>query len=156
MRTAVDSATGRRGPASGVPALWVALWTLSACTSGPFAPGCNDRQTGTLIDASGTVAAGATVSYEVTSSINSNLFFTVLWSDAAVDLGLQVTTLACGVHVGCAVGDPPLTARRTAQPTREMQLDGSLGKRYRIDVLGDVTQEQAFTIRVTFDTGICT
>ena len=155
MRTRVDRATGWRGPAFGVSALWVVLWTLSACNSGPLAPGCNDRQTGTLIDALGTVAAGATVSYEVTSSLSSNLFVAVLWSDAAVDLGLQVTTLACGLHVGCGVGDT-LTARRTAQPTREMQLDGSLGKRYRIDVLGDVAQEQAFTIRVTFATGICT
>ena len=155
MRTGVDPATGWRGPAFGVRALWVLLWTLSACTSGPFAPGCNDRQTGTLIDTSGTVVAGATVSFEVTSPISSNLLFTVLWSDAAVDLRLQVTTLSCGAQVGCAVGDT-LTARRTAQPAREMQLDGSLGKRYKIDVLGDVIQEQAFTIRVTFDTGICT
>ena len=39
---------------------------------------------------------------------------------------------------------------------RELQVDGSLGKRYRIDVLGDPNQEQDFTIRVTYDTGICT
>ena len=37
-----------------------------ACTSGPFAPGC-DRQTGSLIEATATVAATATMSYEVTS-----------------------------------------------------------------------------------------
>ena len=61
----------------------------------------------------------------------------------------------CGVHVGCNIGDT-LTAPRTAQPKREMQLDGSLGKRYRIDVLGDVTRAQLFTLRVSFDTGICT
>lgn len=144
-----------RPPAVGLPVIAVILWTVGACTSGPVAPGCNERQAGTLIDATTTVAPSAAVSYEVTSPVNSNLFFTVVWNDAAVDLGQQATTLACGVHVGCDIGDT-VTARRTPQPKREMQLDGSLGKRYRIDVLGDVTRAQLFTLRVSFDTGICT
>ena len=69
---------------------------------GTVAPGCNERQAGTLIDATTTVAPSAAMSYEVTSPVNSNLFFTVVWNDAAVDLGLQATTLACGgAHSRC-------------------------------------------------------
>lgn len=133
--------------------LFVTLLTLSACTSGPLAPSF-DRRTGSLIDAVGTVAPTATVSYEVVSPTNSNLFITVSWSAITAELGLQATILACGVHAGCEIGTT-LTAR--TEPTmRQLEVDGSLGKRYRIDVLGDPTQEQDFTIRVTYDTGICT
>ena len=38
----------------------------------------------------------------------------------------------------------------------QLEVDGSRGKHYRIDVLGDPNQEQMFAIRVTYDTGICT
>ena len=139
-----------------VLALTAALLTLTgaACTSGPFAPGC-DRQTGSLIEATATVAAIATVSYEVTSPVNSNLLITVSWNSTSAELGLQATTLACGVHMGCSIGET-LTAVR-AQPTMtQLEVDGSRGKQYRIDVLGDPNQEQMFAIRVTYDTGICT
>jgi hypothetical protein len=132
----------------------VALLTLSACTSGPLAPSC-DRRTGSLIDATGTVAATATISYEVASPANANLFITVSWSATTAELGLRATVLACGVHAGCEIGST-LTSARTQPTMRQLQVDGSLGKRYRIDVLGDPNQEQVFTIRVTYDTGICT
>ncbi len=133
--------------------LMFTLLTLSACTSGPLAPSC-DRQTGSLIDAVGTVAPTATVSYEVVSPTNSNLLITLSWSAITAELGLQATILACGVHAGCDIGTT-LTAR-TQPMMRQLEVDGSLGKRYRIDVLGDPNQEQDFTIRVTYDTGICT
>ena len=101
------------------------------------------------------MAAAGTVSYEVASPVNSNLLITVFWSITAVELGLQATIIACGVHTGCQVGTT-LTAVR-AQPTMaQLEVDGSLGKRYRIDVVGDPNQEQLFAIRVTYDTGICT
>ena len=138
----------------GVLTLTVALLSVSACTSGPLAPRC-DRQKGSLIDATGTVAAAGRVSYEVTSQINSNLFITATWSNADAELGLSATVLACGVHAGCEVGTS-LTSPQ-AQPTlKHLEVDGSLGKRYRIDVVGDPTLEQVFTIRATYDTGTCT
>ena len=130
-----------------------ALLTLEACTSGPFAPGC-DRQTGILLDATATVAATATVSYDVTSPVNSNLLITLTWTTITAELGLQATVVACGVQADCEIG-ATLTAR--AQPTmRQLELDGSRGKQYRIDILGDPNREQEFSIRATYDTGICT
>ena len=64
-----------------------ALPTLGvvACTSGPFAPNC-DRQTGSLIEATATVAAIATASYEVASPVNANLLIAVSWSSPAAEL----------------------------------------------------------------------
>ena len=97
----------------------------------------------------------ATLSYDTTSPTNSNLFITMTWDDPDVDLGLQATVLACGVHVGCSI-NTQVTAPRTEPTTRHLQVDGSRGKRYRLDVLGDVSQEQNFWIRVTYDTGVCT
>ena len=38
----------------------------------------------------------------------------------------------------------------------ELEVDGSRGKQYRIDVLGDPNQEQMFALSVTYDTGTCT
>ncbi len=134
--------------------LMAALLTLTACTSGPLAPNC-DRRTGSLIEATATVAALASVTYDVTSPVNSNLFVTISWSTAAANLGLQATILACGVHAGCEIGST-LTAATTQPTMRQLEVDGSLGKQYRIDVLGDPNQDQIFEIRVTYDTGICT
>ena len=39
---------------------------------------------------------------------------------------------------------------------RQLEVDGTRGKQYRIDVLGDPNLAQMFAIRVTYDTGICT
>ncbi len=134
--------------------LMAALLALSACTSGPFAPSCG-RRTGSLIEATATVAAIATVSYEVASPVNSNLLIIVSWSTTAAELGLQATILACGVHAGCDIGTT-LTAVRVQPRLTQLEVDGSRGKQYRIDVLGDPNQQQVFAIRVTYDTGVCT
>jgi len=126
-----------------------------ACTSSPLAPSC-DRQTGPVMpDAVGIVAAGGNVSYEVTSPINSNLRVRLTWNTPSADLQLHATIVACGAHVGCHVG---LTSEAPATPPmiRELSVDGSRGKQYRIDVLGDPNQGQSFTIGVTYDTGTCT
>jgi hypothetical protein len=95
------------------------------------------------------------VSYEVASPTNSNLFITVSWSATTAELELHATVVACGVHAGCQIGTT-LTSARTQPTMRQLQVDGSLGKRYRIDALGDPKQEQVFTIRVIYDTGTCT
>ncbi len=135
--------------------LWVVMLLSGACAPGPLAPGCA-RRTGPVIpDMAGLVAAGGVASYEVTSPVNSNLHVTLTWADADVQLGLQATILACGVHVGCQIGftvapfEPPPLLRR-------LTVDGSRGKRYRIDVAGDPARDQRLQLSVTYDTGTCT
>jgi hypothetical protein len=138
-----------------VHAVCLVVLISSACGSGPVAPGC-DRRTGlVLADTLGIVAAGGIVSYDVTSPINSNLRIAVTWTNPSTELGLRATILACDVHVGCQIG---LTSAASAiQPMiRQLSVDGSRGKQYRIDVLGDSSRDQSFTIGVTYDTGTCT
>lgn len=106
-------------------------------------------------DTVGIVAAGRTVSYEVTSPTNSNLRITVTWSNPNVDLRLRATIVACGVHTGCQIG-LAVTATGAQATIRQLSVDGSRGKQYRIDVLGDPSQDQSFTIGVSYDTGGCT
>jgi hypothetical protein len=132
----------------------MSLLVSGACTSGPVAPSCS-RRNGSLTDTRGTVAATATVSYEVVSPVNSNLFITVTWNNPEAELGLRATIVACGAHVGCQI-DSTLTASQMQSTVRQLQVDGTRGKRYRIEVLGDPHQEQVFTIQVTYDTGVCT
>jgi hypothetical protein len=135
--------------------LWLLVSISSACTSGPLVPSC-DRRTGPVMpDTVGIVAAGGTVSYEVTSPTNSNLRITVTWSNPSVDLRLRATIGACGVHTGCQIG-LAVTAPGTQPMIRQLSVDGSRGKQYRIDVLGDPSQDQSFTIGVIYDTGTCT
>ena len=136
-------------------ALWLLVLMSSACTSGPLAPSCDRRVGPVLPDTAGIVAASGTASYEVTSPINSNLRITMTWTNPDAQLGLRATILACGAHVGCQVG--LTSAGSGARPmVRELQVDGSRGKQYRIDVLGDPSQDQSFIIAVSYDTGICT
>ena len=136
-------------------ALSLLVLVPGACTSGPLAPSC-DRRTGPLLpETVGSVSAGGTVSYEVTSPINSNLRITMTWSNRNVDLGLRAMILDCGVHSGCQIGFTS-TAPGTQPAIRQLAVDGSRGKQYRIDVLGDASQDQSFTIGVTYDTGTCT
>ena len=132
----------------------VAALILESCTSGPLAPSCH-RGTGTLIDVTDSVAATVTQRYETTSATNSNLFITLSWDSPDVDLGLRATVVTCGVHVGCDV-QTQVTARRNEPTRRHLQVDGSRGKRYRVDVVGDVSRGQTYTLRVTYDTGVCT
>jgi hypothetical protein len=63
--------------------------------------------------------------------------------------------IACGEHVGCQVG---LTTPGMPVGSGIVRLlvDGTRGKRYTVDVIGDGAREQSFTLRVTFDTGTCT
>jgi hypothetical protein len=123
-----------------LPALWLLVLISSACTSGPLAPSC-DRRTGPVMpETVGIVAAGRTVSYEVTSPTNSNLLITLTWSNPNVDLRLRATIVACGVHTGCQIALTS-TGSETASMIRQLSVDGSRGKQYRIDVLGDPSQD---------------
>jgi hypothetical protein len=124
------------------------------CTGGPLAPQC-DRETGTVLEAGATVGAGATAQYDVISPRHSNLIMVLTWPDPSATLALRATMTACGEHVGCQVG--LVTSSMSAGPgSVRLLVDGTRGKRYVVDVIGDATRDQSFTLRVTFDTGICT
>lgn len=124
------------------------------CTGGPLAPGC-ERETGTVFETGATIPSGGSTSYEVASPRHSNLIMTLTWPDAAATLGLRATIIACGEHVGCQIG---LTTPAVPAGSGSLRLlvDGTRGKRYAVDVVGDAAREQSFTLRVTFDTGTCT
>jgi hypothetical protein len=126
----------------------------AGCSGGPLAPGC-ERETGTVFETTATVAAGGTARYDVASPRHSNLIMTLTWLDPAATPGLRATIIGCGEHVGCQIG--LTTPSVPAGPERlRLLVDGTRGKRYTVDVIGDATREQSFTLRVIFDTGICT
>lgn len=132
----------------------VALPFSASCTGGPLAPQC-DRETGTVLDTAGSVIAGAAANYDVTSPRHSNLTMVLTWPDPSATLALRATVTACGEHAGCQLG--LVTPAMPAGPVSvQLLVDGTRGKRYAVDVIGDATREQNFTLRVTFDTGICT
>ena len=106
-------------------------------------------------DTVGIVAADGIVSYEVTSPINSNLRIAVTWTNPSTELGLRATILACGAHAGCEIG-LTFAAYATQPMTKQLSVDGSRRKQYRIDVVGDSSRDLSFTIGVTYDTGTCT
>ena len=131
-----------------------AVFPAAGCSGGPLAPGC-ERETGTVFETSGTAAAGGSVRYEVASPRHSNLIMTLGWPDAAATLALRATIIGCGEHTGCQIG---LTTPAVPAGAASLRLlvDGTRGKRYSVDVVGDAAREQSFTLRVTFDTGTCT
>jgi hypothetical protein len=130
------------------------LLATVGCSGGPLAPGC-ERETGTVFETTAAVAAGGAAGYEVASPRHSNLIMTLTWLDPAATLGLRATIIGCGEHAGCQIG---LTTPAVAAGPERLRLlvDGTRGKRYTVDVVGDAAREQSFTLRVIFDTGICT
>lgn len=131
-----------------------ALLVTVGCNGGPLTPQC-DRETGTVLEASAAVGAGATAQYDVISPRHSNLIMVLTWPDSSATLALRATMTGCGEHVGCQVG---LVTPSTPAGSGSVRLlvDGTRGKRYVVDVIGDATRAQSFTLRVTFDSGICT
>jgi len=123
----------------------------TGCESGPL--GCN-RETGVVFENADTLPATARASYEVTSPRNSNLIMTLTWENGAVEPQMTATIIDCGGHTGCQMLSQG--SRRTGPTAREMQVDGWRGKRYRIDVEGDLALDQRVTLRVRYDTGGCT
>ncbi|HEX2340642.1 MAG TPA: hypothetical protein VHI98_09195 [Vicinamibacterales bacterium] len=140
----------RRTAAIFLPAALLA----AGCAGGPLAPGC-ERETGTVFETHSTVAAGGSAGYEVASPRHSNLIMTLTWTDPGAALALRATIIGCGEHTGCQIG---LTTPAVPAGPEGLRLlvDGTRGKRYAVDVVGDAAREQSFTLRVTFDTGTCT
>ena len=135
-------------------ALALALSTSSGCNGGPLTPSCKRRTGPVLTEIDPLVqVAHTTTSFEVTSPQSSNLIIAVTWTNRDADLDVSATIIECGAHIGCQLGYAQMALKPQAL-FRELLVDGSEGKRYRINVSSD--RETVFTIRVTYDTGICT
>jgi hypothetical protein len=129
-----------------------AAW-LSGCARNPIAPGC-ERRTGTVLNAPDqAIARDESALFEVTSPENSNLNISVTWAARDADVKLEATIIDCGIHVGCQTGQP-IVALTSQAAFRELRVDGSRGKRYRIRVSSD--REVVVSLRVVYDTGTCT
>jgi hypothetical protein len=98
--------------------------------------------------------------FVVASPKNSNLRMRLTWLDAQATLGVSATTTNCGVHTGCAMDTQrpsfgPGGSSPVPQPwpagIREMLVDGSRGKTYRVDITGDAARAATFTLDVTYE-----
>ena len=127
----------------------------SAC--GLAGPSCID-ESGPVLTASGVTATRGTATYTIVSPRNSNLLFRLTWPDAAT-LALSATITACGDHTGCQmITSTPAFGPGGSSPVpqpwpsglREMLVDGTRGKTYRVDIASDADQEVRFALEVTY------
>lgn len=142
-------------------AAWVvvlALGLLATVSCGIAGPSCTD-ESGPVFNAEGRVSAGQTVAYTVASPKNSNLNMRLTWTDTAAILGFSATITGCGVHTGCAMttftpgfgpGGPSPTPQPWPAGVREMLVDGSRGKTYRVEVTSDPVRDTDFSLNVTY------
>ena len=125
---------------------------------GIVAPSCRD-ESGSVLNASGQVTAGGVSAHEVVSPRHSNLVMRLTWTDPNATLGLRATIISCGEHDGCSMGTStpafgPSGSSPIPQPWpagfREMLVDGTRGKTYRVDVTGDADRDTSFTLAVLY------
>ena len=121
-------------------------------------PSCNDED-GAVLDVSGDVPAGGTVSHTVVSPKSSNLVMRLQWPETAVTLGLRATITACGGHPGCQMisttppfgpGDSSPVPQPWPPGLREMEVDGWEGKTYRVDVTNESDRAARYTLQVSY------
>ena len=144
-------------------------WGIALLVLLPLSPACNlagpscRDESGAVLDVTGQVGAGGVASYSVTSSRNSNLILRLTWPDTAATLAMRATITACGTHTGCSmISSVPSFGPGGSSPTpqpwppglREMQVDGSKGKSYHIEVAGDAARDATFTLTVR-DSIVC-
>lgn len=135
-----------------------ALPFLPILGCGIVGPSCRD-ESGTVLNASGQVRAGDVSAYDVVSPKHSNLMMRLTWTDPNATLGFRAIMTSCGEHVGCVMDTitPPFGpggSSPTPQPwpsgVREMLVDGTRGKAYRIEVTGDADRDASFALSVTY------
>lgn len=125
---------------------------LSQSACGIIGPSCVELDD-VLMTTTAQVDAGATRSFEVVSAQHSNLLMRLSWSNGAV-LGMRATITSCGDHLGCLMdtlvptfgpGGPSPTPQPWPTGTLEIEGDGTRGKAYRIDIIGDPARAAEFT-----------
>jgi hypothetical protein len=131
---------------------------LANVACGIVGPSCTD-ESGAVLNVNGQVGPGGVTSYSVTSPKNSNLFMRLTWTDTTATVGLRATITSCGGHTGCTMdmltptfgpgGSSPIPLPWPAG-LREMQVDGSKGKTYRVEITGDGERDAGFALDVRY------
>lgn len=141
-----------------IACLAAALVLLPNVGCGIVGPSCTD-ETGGVLNANGQVTAGGVSAYEVVSPKHSNLVMRLTWTDLGTTLGLRATIINCGEHGGCVMDTMTPTfgpggSSPTPQPwppgLREMEVDGTRGKTYRVEVTGDANRDASFALAVSY------
>jgi hypothetical protein len=134
--------------------LWMSCPALvmSSVACSPFGPSCRD-ETGDVLRTNGKAEPGTTLAYTVVSPKHSNLIISVSWSDPVATLDVRATITACGAHLGCQMltSTPPPPLPGTLTTSRQMLVDGTRGKAYLVEVVGDSSRDTAFSLVVTYD-----
>jgi hypothetical protein len=133
------------------------LVILSSVGCGIVAPTCSD-ETGGVLHATEHVASAGVAAFEVMSPKHSNLVIRVIWPETAATLGLRATIVSCGDHAGCRMDTlTPAPGPGGSSPNlpwpsglREMLVDGTRGKSYRVEVLGDPVHTTTFILTVSY------
>jgi hypothetical protein len=136
---------------------FIVSFSALAAACGVIGPSCND-ESGSVFRAAGEVPAGGVTAYTVVSPKNSNLIVRLTWPDTSAALGMRATITACGEHTGCrhVTSTPTFGPGGPSVPQpwppglREMLVDGSKGKAYRVEVTGDELRDASFTLDVSY------
>jgi len=138
-----------------VPVVAVAVVTLTGAGCHLVGPSCTS-ETADVLKTSGTIAPTGVSTFEVASPKHSNLVIRLTWPDTDAALTLRATIVDCGEHVGClpvtltpsfGPGGPSPTPQPWPPGLVEMTVDGTRGKRYRIDVSGSEGAGFAMQVR---------
>ena len=125
---------------------------------GIIGPSCND-ETGVIFNANEEVRAGNEKFYDVVSPKHSNLVMRLTWTDPNTELAMRATIINCGEHVGCVMdtaspASGPGGSSTVPQPwpkgLREMEVDGTRGKTWRVAVSGDAARDASFALAVSY------
>jgi hypothetical protein len=127
---------------------------------GIVGPSCTD-ETGVVLDRTGEVRAGDTAPFDVTSPKHSNLRIRLTWPETTATLAVRATIINCGEHAGCQMdtvitppfgpGGPSPTPQPWPPGVREMLVDGTRGKTWRIELSGDPMRDASFRLSVQYD-----
>ena len=140
------------------PSIVVACALTGNLGCGIIGPSCND-ESGTVLTSNEEVRAGAEKFYDVASPRHSNLVMRLTWTDPDTELLMRATITNCGEHVGCSMDTigpsfGPGGSSPVPQPwpkgVREMEVDGTRGKTWRIAVTGDQVRHAEFTLAVNY------
>ncbi len=144
-------------PPSLTPYVVVACALTSSLGCGIIGPSCND-ESGVVLTANDEVRASAERFYDIVSPKHSNLVMRLTWTDPNAELAVRATITDCGEHVGCGMD----TARPSLAPggpspvpqapsgVREMEVDGTRGKTWRVAVTGGPDGDTSFTLAVNY------